>query len=374
MKSRFDEKIMIAAFCGFLGVMSLLFFLLPKEKFSPLEKRYLSDAPVLTWENLSSGKFGSDVESYMADYIPGRNFFVGLNAYVDLFTGRQVSKGVYAAEGNRLVQAPVVWNEKQAQQNMQAINSFAEKIGRQVDLMLVPSAGWAAQDTIVGLSDPYEDEALIQRLYDLCGEDVRTIDLTSVIKDQADPASLYYRTDHHWTTDGAYLAYETYMQLLGRDYRAEEDFTVETASGFQGSTYSESALWLTPGEDIEMWHGSSNITVTNGENPEPHQGVFYKERLEEADKYTAFLDGNHSIVRITNPDAQGKGKLLVIRDSYSNCLGTLLTESYEEVVLVDLRYYKNPVSQLWAEENFTDVLVCYSMDNIMTDTNLVWLQ
>ena len=284
MKSRFDEKLMIAAFCGFLGVMSLLFFLLPKEKFSPLEKRYLSDAPVLTWENLSSGKFGSDVESYMADYIPGRNFFVGLNAYVDLFTGRQVSKGVYAAEGNRLVQAPVVWNEKQAQQNMQAINSFAEKIGRQVDLMLVPSAGWAAQDTIVGLSDPYEDEALIQRLYDLCGESVRTIDLTSVIKAQEDPASLYYRTDHHWTTDGAYLAYETYMQLLGRDYRAKEDFTVETASGFQGSTYSECALWLTPGEDIEMWHGSSNITVTNGENPEPHQGVFYEERLGGADK------------------------------------------------------------------------------------------
>lgn len=374
MKSRFDEKLMIAVFCGFLGIMSLLFLLLPKEKFSPLEKRYLSDAPVLNWENLSSGKFGSDVESYMADYIPGRNFFVGLNAYVDLFTGRQVSKDVYVAEGNRLVQAPVVWDEKQARQNMQAINDFADKLGQQVDLMLVPSAGWAAQDSILGLSDPYEDEALIQRLYDLCGGNVRTIDLTSVIKAQEDPASLYYRTDHHWTTEGAYLAYETYMQLLGRDYRAKEDFTVETASGFQGSTYSESALWLTPGEDIALWHGSSNITVTNGENPEPHAGVFYKERLEEADKYTVFLDGNHSIVRITNPDAKGKGKLLVIRDSYSNCLGTLLTESYEEVVLVDLRYYKNPISQLCAEENFSDILVCYSMDNIMTDTNLVWLQ
>ncbi len=374
MKSRFDEKLMIAAFCGFLGIMSVLFFLLPKEKFSPLEKRYLSDAPVLNWENLSSGKFGSDVENYMADYIPGRSFFVGLNAYVDLLTGRQVSKDVYAAEGNRLVQAPVVWDEEQAQQNMQAINNFADKLGRRVDLMLAPSAGWAAQDSIVGFSDPYEDEDLIQRLYDLCGEDVRTIDLTGVIKAQEDPASLYYRTDHHWTTEGAYLAYETYMRLLGRDYRAKEDFTVETVPGFQGSTYSESALWLTPGEDIQLWHGSSNITVTNGENDQPHQGVFYKERLEEVDKYTVFLDGNHSTVRIVNPDAKEKGKLLVIRDSYSNCLGTLLAESYEEVVLVDLRYYKNPVSQLCAEENFTDVLVCYSMDNIMTDTNLVWLQ
>ena len=131
---------------------------------------------------------------------------------------------------------------------MQAINSFAEKIGRQVDLMLVPSAGWAASDSIVGLSDPYEDEALIQRLYDLCGESVRTIDLTSVIKAPGRSGIQYYRTDHHWTTDGAYLAYETYMQLLGRDYRAEEDFTVENRLGLPGLYLLESALWLTPGE------------------------------------------------------------------------------------------------------------------------------
>ena len=58
---------------------------------------------------------------------------------------------------------------------------------------------------------------------------------------------------------------------------------------------------------------------------------------------------------------RGRESFWSIRDSYSNCLGTLLTESYEEVVLVDLRYYKTPVAQLCAEENFTDVLVCYSM-------------
>lgn len=372
MKSRLDQKLMLIVFCGFLAVMSVLLWVLPKQDFSVAEKRYLEKTPDFNWKNLSSGQFGADMESYMADHIPARNFFVGLNAYADLYTGRQVSKGVYTAKNGRLVQAPVVWNEVQAQKNMKAITDFAGILGRPVDLMLIPSAGWAARNQILGLSDPYEDDALISRLYGLCGENVNTLDFVSVLEAQEDPASLYYRTDHHWTTEGAYLAYEAYMQELKRPYRSREDFTVETVHGFQGSTYSESALWLTAPEDIALWHGSDDLTVVNGENPESHDGVFYRERLDQADKYTVFLDGNHSLVRITNPDAEGK--LLVIRDSYSNCLGTLLAESYGEVVLVDLRYYKAPVSELCREEVFDNVLVCYSMDNIMTDTNLVWLK
>ena len=75
-----------------------------------------------------------------------------------------------------------------------------------------------------------------------------------------------------------------------------------------------------------------------------------------------------------NPEAAGKGKLLVIRDSYANCLGTFLANSYETVVLVDLRYYKLAVSELLAQEEFDDILVCYSLGNFMTDTNMIWLR
>ena len=106
----------------------------------------------------------------------------------------------------------------------------------------------------------------------------------------------------------------------------------------------------------------------------PDEVLNSKRALEELDKYTVYLDGNHSLVRIENPAAAGKGKLLVIRDSYANCMGTFLANSYESVVLVDLRYYKNPVSELLAAEEFTDVLVCYSLGNFMTDTNLIFLR
>lgn len=372
MKAKKDDLLICVLFCAFLGIMSLLFFFGPKSEFSQLEKRYLAEFPELTWESLTSGKFGEDMESYMADHIPGRDFFVGLQAYYERFLGQQVSKDIYVAGGDRLVEAPVRWDPAAAEKNMSAINAFSDSLGKKVDFMLVPSAGWACQEDILGLSDPYEDEKIIENIYAMAGERLNCLELTGLFR-QAE-APLYYRTDHHWNSLGAYTAYEAYMQALGRPCRAKEDFTVETAEGFFGSTYSRSALWLTPPEELELWTGSPNITVQNGESQELHQGVFYRQRLEELDKYTVYLDGNHSTVRIENPDAVGRGTLLVVRDSYSNCLGAFLAESYETVILVDLRYYKQPVSELIARENADDVLICYSIGNFLTDANIIWLR
>ena len=131
-------------------------------------------------------------------------------------------------------------------------------------------------------------------------------------------------------------------------------------------------MWLTESEDVELWKTDTAFTVTN-ETGAAHEGLFYEERLQELDKYTVYLDGNQSLVTIENPENAGKGKLLVIRDSYANCLGGFLASHYAEVVLVDLRYWKTPVFQL-AAEGFDDVLVCYSLYNFLTDVNFPWLK
>lgn len=371
MKNRIEQWITVIAFCAFLGIMMLLYLFLPKQEFSELEKRYLEDKPELTMDTLTSGEFGADVDLYMADHIPGRDFFVGLNAYVELYTGRQVTKDIYLAEEDRLVEAPVQWNEAQAAKNVSSVNNFAQILGREVDFMVVPSAGWAAQDSIRGVADPYLDESHIEKLYAMAGENVNCVDMLEVFRDQAD---LYYRTDHHWTSQGAYEAYAAYMDLKGKEYPAQEEFTITTAEDFTGSTYTRAALWMIPGEPLEMWTCTENLQVTN-ENGIAHEGVFYEERLQETDKYTVFLDGNHSVVTIENPNNAGKGSILVVRDSYSNCLGGFLAESYETVVLADLRYMNNQtVSQLDEQYNFDDVLVCYSLGNFLTDNNLFKLK
>ena len=376
MQSKKEQIITIALFCGFLAAMLLAYLLLPKSSFSDREKRYLAEAPELSWESLLSGEFGADVETYMADHIPGRSFFVGLNAAYDLISGRQVTKDVRLLPGGRLVEAPVQWDEARIQKNLSAISAFAEALAQPVDLMIVPSAGWAAQENpVTGLDlfcqEEYTDDVIISKIYELAQDSVRGFDACQVLSGHGD---CYYSTDHHWTSLGAYRVYAAYMESLGRSFPQAEDFTIETVEGFYGSNYTRGGLWSIPSEPLELWHSGSALTVTNGETPEPHQGVFYRERLAEQDKYTVYLDGNHSLVRIENPALAGAGKILVIRDSYMNSMGIFLAESYETVVLVDLRYYKNPISQLCQQEDFDTILICYSIGNFMTDTNLIWLR
>lgn len=348
-------------FCGFLVTIAAG-YLLPKPAFSEMEKRYLAEAPDFRWDTVISGEWSRQAEEYLTDHIPGRNLFVGINAYMELLAGRQELKDVWLKEG-KLLEAPVAMDEAAISRNMSAIHTFAENVGQDVHVMVIPSAGWAA-----GV-DGYTDSDTLNAIYAAAGDPVCPVSVEELYRGRPD---LYYNTDHHWTSQGAYSGYAAFMEAVGRECRNAETFEVTVAGGFQGSTFSRSALWLTPSESIELWKGSDRLTVTNGETEEIHPGVFYPERLEEADKYTVFLDGNHSIVRIQNPEKQGK--LLVIRDSYSNCLGGFLAESYGEVVLIDLRYYRQAVSELVRQEGFDDILVCYSCANFLTDTNLMLLR
>lgn len=377
MKTKVSDLVICVLFCGFLACMMALYLILPDADFSEKEKRVLADPPTLSAQSLQEGTFDEAIESYLADHVPGRDFFVGLSAYYDLLSGRQVTKDVYLATGSRLLEKPYVLDPATAEEKVGKINAFAEKIGRNVDFMLVPTAGYFLQDTVLGIHDPYTDDEIIRQIYDLAGENVTCRDLLPVFSAENDPASLYYRTDHHWTSLGAYKAYCAYMDMLGREYPAMDSFTVESHDGFYGSTHSRSGLWLIPAEPVELWKNDSTFTVTNGETPQTHNGLFYEERLQELDKYTVFLDGNHSVVTIHNPDAAEKGSLLIFRDSYANCLGTFLANSYETVTLVDLRYCKdprNPVSNMVLEGEYTDILVCYSLGNFLTDENFAWLR
>ncbi len=346
-------RVTAALFIAFLAVMFLGTVLVPKEPFSQTEKRYLEEFPTPSWESITSAKWGQSLESWLADHIPARNFFVGLDAYKEYFLGQQAAKEIRVIDG-RLVEAPVSVDDSAVDKNLNAIRGFARNIGSKVVLALVPSAGWAMG------AKGYRDAEIISDIYEKSGVD--TLDLTGCF---AGKPEFFYKTDHHWTSAGAYAGYEAIAACFGRSIAT--DFTKEVIPGFQGSTYSRSALWLTKPEELELWHSGTNIAVTVSD-ADGLQEVFDRDKLEQADKYAVFLGGNHPIVRLRNPGQEGK--LLVIRDSYSNCLGPFLAESYGEVVLVDLRYYRLPVSKL-AQEGFDDILILYSLGNFLSDPYLV---
>ena len=373
MNARKRDALLCIGFCVFLGLALLAFLLSPPRAFSPREKRVLSPAPELSWAALASGDFGRRCEDYAADHLPGRDALIGLNARAERLMGLQATEEIYLGESGRLYERPCRPDPAVSRRNMDALNAFADTVGQRVDMLLIPSAGYMLRGDIRGVADPYVDDRLIAEAYALAGEGVRTVELLPDFSREASPEALYYKTDHHWTSLGAYTAYAGYMDLLGRDFPAREDYSVTEERGFYGSTYSRACLWDRPSESLELWDGGGSFTVSFSDREGRFDSLFFPERLKEADKYPVWLDGNHPLVTIQNSSPQAQGKLLVIRDSFANCMGCFLADSYKTVVLADLRYYKQPLSLLCREEGFDDILFVYSIGNFMSDSNIVWL-
>lgn len=374
MKSQRKDLPLCILFCGYLLAMALLFLLQPKQDFSAREKRYLAEAPRLRMAEVLSGRFGEAAEAWCADHLPGRDFFVGLNAHALRLGNLQVTQPIYVGGSGRLYERPAVFDAEVIRRNMAAINAFAETLGQDVDLMLVPSAGCLLREDITGLADEYPDDRVIAEAAALAGGHVRPLELLPLFQAEADPAALYYRTDHHWTSLGAYRAAAAYTQQVGRALPPPEAYRITREEGFLGTTYARACFWEIPPESLELWDSGGQFSLRFSDREGSFSQLFFPQRLEEADKYPVWLDGNHPLVRIRNLSPQATGRLLVIRDSYANCMGCFLADAYAEVVLVDLRYYKLPVSELCREEKFDQILVLYSVGNFMTDSNIIWLE
>lgn len=365
--------IICGLFCGFLALFLLMYLFWPKTDFSEKEKRYLQEMPRLNWDSVVSGEFGTKAEKAAADHMPWRDFFLQLNAKFDRALNLQSTKEIYVGVDGRLFERPYRNDPAAIVRNMKAINDFAQGLGQEVNLMLVPSSGYLLAEEIAGLADPYIDDQLIDEAYALAGEYTKPVQLLEHFQTQPDPAALYYRGDHHWTSLGAYTACDYFFSSKGRALPGTEEYTIQKVDGFYGSTYSRACLWDTAPESLELWDSGSQYTVSFSDKEGEFNSVFFPERLEEMDKYPVWLDGNHPLVVINNESEAAEGALLIVRDSFGSCFAPFAAEEYETVVLVDLRYYKLPVSQLFSQWDFEDILIMYYVGNFMSDTNLVWL-
>ncbi len=361
-------------FCGFIFVFMLLWFVLPKESYSAQEKRMLSDFPELNAETLFNGDFQKNLDTWMSDHIPARNFFVGLNADYDLISGRNGSKGIYLGTDGYLFPKPVTESET-LMKNAGYIKEFAESMDIPVYMTVIPSSGYVNNSKLPIVHEEYTDNELINEFSAALGDKVEFIDVKNAMVREASTKQLYYRTDHHWTSQGAYECYKVLGKTMGYEPVAKSDFSIKTVTGFYGTSYSKSALWFVAPDNIEMWHNnkqpndSITVQIKDGQDIKTKNSYFFEEQLRNDDKYPVFLDGNHSIVKITNTNAN-EGTLIVVKDSYAHTIVPFLSQNYRNIIMADLRYYKKDISALAKEENADEVLLLYSLDNIASDPYL----
>ena len=355
----------ILLFSVFLGGFLLAHLALPDRDFSPLENRSLAQKPTFSVEGLLDGSFTADLETYIADQFPLRDGLMSLKATCERLWGRRENNGVYLGDDRLLEQVEEI-DQQQLSTNLAALNRLKLSTDAAIWLMPVPTAAWLhAEELPAGAPTADQDDLMGQiRGGSLNG----VIDLRTVFEAHKDEG-LYYRTDHHWTSVGAYYGAAAFLERLGREVPALAEPTV-LAEDFNGTLFSSSGYRHITPDVIESYVDGAGVTVETWRSGAPEIIDLYDESfLAEKDKYSAFLGGNTPL-SIVRTGVENGGRLLIVRDSYADSFVPFLTESYSEIHLFDARYYKQPLSQYIEQNAIDEVLVLYSMPDLCTDVNL----
>ena len=368
-------RFLSSLFCGFLAVIFTASALTPDKTFSELENRSLSQRPQFTVKRVLSGEFMADYETYAIDQFPGRDYWVATKAWSERLVGKQENNGVYFCDGSTLITRFEAPDQKRMEANLKYINTFAEKVSVPVTVGLVPTAAKIWADKLPQGAPNYDQALVISQTQQ--GLNVPVLDFTSALAPHSGEA-IFYRTDHHWTSLGAYYAYAALGPTLGYEPLPLETYTKQTVSTeFYGTVFSSSGVrWVEP-DEIDIYVPEDGITVvshtydTAGNPVEEPRQLYDKSYLTKKDKYSMFLGGQQSLGVVTTPN-KDKPKLLLIRDSYSDSLVPFLTPHFSEIHLIDLRYYKLSTAQYIADNGIDQALILYSVPNF-TESSLVWL-
>lgn len=374
---RVYRTVAACTFCGLLFVLFALLFL-PDKEFSETEKRALAQFPELRFETVSNGKAEESIETYVQDQMPLRNFWVGVCAYFGRMTGQNGTDGVYDAADGYLIRTPVGENARNLGSNLRTLTAFAEKANVPAYLMVVPQTGYVLEEKLPKSHAPYTDDVLFGEIAQKTDGVYTTVDLRNVFRDRRDEMQIFYRTDHHWTSDGAFLAANAFLQAAGKPALTRSQFSAEAVEGFFGTTHSRAALWFKKPDVMELWTAKDaaltvEITDLGTGETKTQTDPFFRAHLAEYDRYPVYLDGNHSLTHIVN-DAVADGTLLLVKDSFGNTLATELLAAYHEIWMVDLRYYRTAAVSDLLEKGVDTLLVNYSLDDLVNDQNIIWLK
>ena len=366
----------------FVG-MFLLDCVTPDRTVSELENTTLTQRPAVTAQILSSAglnRFFNDYTQYTKDQIPGRDAWISLQSFVETaLLQKTQSGGVLLGDHGQMFDRTyglVSSEERTLPRNIAAVGALAGRYPGRVYVMVAPAASAIYPERVPAHAPLLEEEGYIRQIQaaveEAGGVYIPLQDALAAHKDEY----IYYRTDHHWTSLGAYYGFTALCQAMGIDVPALDSYTDRhtVSDSFYGTTWSSSGFsWVRPDSMEVFVNEPDGLKVTSYPQGTPIEGQLYDESyLDVKDKYSYFLGGVQGlrIIRTQQTDAP---KILIVRDSYSDSLTPFLTERFSEIHLFDLRYNKTSLKDYIAQNDIDSVLVLYNFSNFVTDQNLMYL-
>lgn len=389
------NKLMIALFSAMLVVLPVVSIILPKQDKSEVENRTLQQLPSpintvklesaknpkdvldsIKWKYINNREgeaFRDDFEKYLCDHIAGRTEWVKLCNRLQTLSGKQEINGVFTVD-NRMIQGFKGYDEKNVDQSINAINKYAERHpDMQVYMMLAPTSQELYGSKIPSFAGLASEKAFIDEVYKKLDK-VTPIDCLSYLSGHADEY-IYYRTDHHWTSLGAYYAYCAAAKTLGYSAYGQGSFNIETASSdFLGTLYSRTLDDSIEPDVMEYYFLASGepkveMTVNTGTELLKYDSLYVREFLEVKDKYSSFTGSNAPVVDIKTDVDNGKS-ILLIKDSYAHSLVPFLSKHYSRVTMVDLRYIRTDLGRIVNLSDYDQTLIMYNALTFAEDQNL----
>ena len=350
------NKILLISITIITLSFSILFIVNKKEKYSEIENRYLSDFNI------------NNIEEYVRDYFPFRANLISLKNNVEITVGKTLINDVYIAKDNYLIQKFNTNDKKDA--IVKAINNFNNK--HKVDVMFVPDSILVNEDKLNYHLDILEDKELEYLYSNLKSNNINVVDILK--KENKINNNLYYKSDHHWTTYGAFIAYQKYFKDKNKIPYDIKDFNIKKVSDNFNGTSSSLAPGLSTTDDIYIFERPTSLTVNYVYENKIVNSLYNFDYLKKKDKYSMFLDNNHALIEIRNDLVEDDSKILVIKNSYANAFVPFLVNHYNETYVIDLRYYSGNVSNYLNEKNIDDILILYNMNNMYSDMSIVKLK
>ena len=367
---------LLVLFFIFLFGFMLLDMAWPKRAYSDLERRELAQVPAFSLTKLFENVWTGEYDTYTKDQVVGRDMWLRLQSVSEsaLLQKQEIGGALLGSDGMLFTQTLALkpTEERILSGNIQQTSLFAQRYPGRVSLLITPSSSLIYPDRLPANAPLLDENALLDSIFEM-NEGANRVDVREAFLAAAESAELYYRTDHHWTTDGgAYLAYQEYCRSLGLDPMEVSESDFSHVEGFYGTTYSKCLRWGQQPDTIAYLDLPAEMTSwKTGADGAPAEalavtGLYDMDAAGTADKYSMFLYGNQAYLTIPG---RGEGRVLVVKDSYANSFVPYLTENFAEICVVDPRSYRNSIDALMEREQFDQVLLLFSFQTYST-TNI----
>lgn len=364
---------MVIMFIGFLASISIMHVFTPDMAFSDSENRVLEQLPKLSLAKVIEGKFTSDFETYVSDQFPDREMWIGVKSDVERAMGKRENNGVFLGMDGYLLQKFEGPDRQDLEKKLDSINTFVTSIPETNKyFMLVPNSVEILKSKLPKNAPVLDQLTYIEAIKAGLVEGIKFVDIYEHLYSKREEY-IYYRTDHHWTSKGAYCGYVGLMSAMGISPMDENEFHIERVTDdFYGTLYSKSGFrHMSPDTiDIYKYKTLKKCSVEYYGEDKIASSIYDRRALDKKDKYQVFLGGNYPYVKITT-DAREGSKLLIVKDSYANSLVPFLLAHYDEIYLIDLRYYDENICDTIKSEEIDDVLILYNVSTFFEDQSIV---